>query len=244
VRLADCLYCAECREAQEVKSPYTERELDMHIEVMEERLQGGTKWRDRIREKGTHTCGLCGRPALPGRLYCSPRCRGTAPRVGGVQFELDGIKASFLGHARRRGIKDKTVLLRVARGMDPIKALTTPLLKKKHSGIGSKVFIVDGIEATFLEHVRRLGMNTSTAFVRVSRAGMDPVEALKTPVAPPSIGRTVFVVDGVEATFYDHVRRLKLNMSTVRARVARGMNPIDALKKPIKKKRRRSSPPP
>jgi len=104
-----------------------ERDLDIHIEVMEEQFRGEHRWQDRIEEEGTHPCGLCERPALPGRIYCSPRCRGRAPRIGGQVFLLDGIEASLVEHARRLGLKKDTVIKRVSRGVDPIEALMTPL---------------------------------------------------------------------------------------------------------------------
>jgi len=126
-RLPGGPYCAECRDAKKIEPPYVERDLDLHIEVMEERVRGERRWRDRIEKEGTHPCGLCGRPALPGRLYCSPRCRGCAPRVGGAIFVLDGIEASMVQHARRLGLKKDTVIKRVSRGMDPLEALTTPI---------------------------------------------------------------------------------------------------------------------
>lgn len=121
------LLCAECREAEEVEPPVVERDLDIYIEVMEERLRGEHRWQDRIEEEGTHPCGLCERPALPGRLYCSTRCRGRVPRVGGRTFLLDGIEASMAEHARRFGLKQDTVFKRVSRGVDPIEALTSPI---------------------------------------------------------------------------------------------------------------------
>jgi hypothetical protein len=115
-----------------------ERDLDIHTEVMEERLRGGRHWQDRIEKEGTHPCGLCGRPALPGRLYCSPSCRGRAPRVGGGLLLFDGVEASLVEHARRLGLDKSTVLKRVSRGMDPAEALTAaiderPLWKRRHS---------------------------------------------------------------------------------------------------------------
>lgn len=239
VRAADTIYCAECRNAEEVKSPFVERDLDVHIELMEERFQGGTKWKDRLEEKGTHCCKLCGHPALPGRIYCSPRCRGAAPRVGGAKIKLDGIKASFLEHARRLGIADRTALLRVSRGMNPIEALRRPKRKWTH-GIGELVFVVDGIEATYLEHATRIGIGHSTVLMRVER-GMDPIEALKKPVHPPGIGKTVLVVNGVEATLNEHMRRLKLSRRTVRSRIERGMDPVEALQRPVKKSKKKKS---
>lgn len=176
VREAQTVYCAECRDVELVKSPYVERDLDIHIELMEERLKGKTRWKDRLGKEGTHPCRFCGRPALPGRIYCSPRCRGASRKIGGVQVVLDGVKDSLVGHARRRGIKDTTYLMRVFRGHDPIEAL-----KKKVRPLGVQVVVVDGIEGSIPEHIRRLKVNEGTVRIRIHR-GMDPVEALTKPI--------------------------------------------------------------
>lgn len=122
------IYCAECRDdTKEVPPPMTDHDLDVVTEVLAEQMRGETAIQDRIAEEGTRECGLCGRPALPWRLYCSPRCRGRAPRVGPATFELDGIEDSLMGHARRLGLSVWTAWKRVNRGMDPIEALTTPI---------------------------------------------------------------------------------------------------------------------
>lgn len=126
------IYCAECRDIakydiKDVPPPPTEHDLDVMTEVLAEQMRGETEIQDRIAEEGTRPCGLCGRPSLPWRLYCSPGCRGRAPRLGGSTFELDGIEDSFMGHARRLGFKYQTAFKRLERGMDPIEALTTPL---------------------------------------------------------------------------------------------------------------------
>lgn len=126
------IYCAECRDiakndVKDVPPPMTDHDTDVVTEVLAEQMRGETTIQERIEEEGTRECGLCGRPALPWRLYCSPRCRGRAPRVGPATFELDGIEDSLAGHARRQGLGVATVWKRVNRGMDPIEALTTPV---------------------------------------------------------------------------------------------------------------------
>jgi hypothetical protein len=126
------IYCEECRDIakhdiRDVPPPQTEHDLDVVTEVLEEQMRGGTSIQDRIVEEGTGECGLCRRPTLPWRIYCSPGCRGRAARLGPALFELDGVMDSLAGHSRRCGFKKDTICQRVSRGMDPIEALTTPL---------------------------------------------------------------------------------------------------------------------
>lgn len=120
------IYCEECKNDVEVPPPLTDHDLDIVTEVLEEKMRGETAIQEKIAEEGTGECGLCGRPTLPWRLYCSPRCRGRAGR-GPSTFELDGVEDSFVGHARRLGFDKRTALKRLARGMDPIEALRTPI---------------------------------------------------------------------------------------------------------------------
>lgn len=123
------IYCAECRDdIIEVSPPMTDHDIDVVVEVLEEQMRGETAIQDRIAEMGgVRKCGFCGRPSLPWRLYCSPKCRGRAARLGPVTFELHGVEDSLVGHARRVGLNLWTVWKRVNRGMDPIEALTTPV---------------------------------------------------------------------------------------------------------------------
>lgn len=121
------IYCQECKDAPKVPPPHTTHDLDVMTEVLAEQMRGETVIQDRIAEEGTRECGLCGRPALPWRLYCCPTCRGRAARLGPATFELDGVEDSFMGHARRLGFKYQTAFKRLKRGMDPLEALTTPL---------------------------------------------------------------------------------------------------------------------
>jgi hypothetical protein len=123
------IYCQECKDDQEdVAPPETEHELDIYTEVLAEKMRGETTIKDKLEEQGPRPCGLCGRPSLPWRLYCSPRCRGRAARLGPATFELDGVVDSLLGHARRIGIDDSTVRKRMRKlGMTPKEALTIPV---------------------------------------------------------------------------------------------------------------------
>jgi len=122
------VYCQECKDVSvDTPPPETDYDLDVLTEVLEEQMRGETSIQKRLAEQGTRPCGLCGRPSLSWRLYCSPTCRGKAARLGPVMFELDGVMDSAAGHANRRGIKYMTVFKRVSRGMDILEALTKPV---------------------------------------------------------------------------------------------------------------------
>ena len=129
VSVSRSIYCQTCKDdVEEVPPPQTDLDLEIHTEVLEEQMRDETSIQDRIEEYGTRECGICGRPSLPWRLYCSPTCRGRAARLGPATFELDGVTDSLMGHARRLGINDSTVRKRMRKaGMTPVEALTTPL---------------------------------------------------------------------------------------------------------------------
>jgi hypothetical protein len=130
--------CSECRQYRdkEVHPPIEERDLDVHIEVMEEQLRGERKVQEAIEREGTHPCAICGRPSLPGRYCCSDRCRGVARHGRGVRFVVDGVEGTLREHAERLGLKKKTVQKRIERGADVIEAFhatvdSRPLWKRR-----------------------------------------------------------------------------------------------------------------
>lgn len=125
------LFCEECQQSSKEAPPETDFDLDIYTEVLEEQMRGENFIQKKLEEMGTRPCGLCGRPSLPWRVYCSPSCHGRAPRVGPATFELHGIVDSLNGHAKRIGINKRTVRLRIQNlGMDPIEALITPVDKR------------------------------------------------------------------------------------------------------------------
>jgi hypothetical protein len=134
VSIPGSIYCEQCKNDEKIKPPRFEYEHDLEIytEVLEEQMRDETVIQDRLAERGAGVCGVCGRPSLPWRIYCSSVCRGVAASSRAAQFELDGVMDSLMGHARRLGIDDSTVRkrMRVA-GMDPIQALVMPVDKKK-----------------------------------------------------------------------------------------------------------------
>lgn len=120
------IYCADRRLSAE-PVPQDDGDLDIHVLTLRERLADGGPWLRRIARYGTHPCGLCGRQALPGRLYCSPGCRRAVRRQGPAEVELDGVAAPLLEHARRRGLNPSTVYRRLQLGLSPEEALMRPV---------------------------------------------------------------------------------------------------------------------
>lgn len=122
--------CAECRQYKdkEVRPPVEERDLDIHIEVMEEQLRGERTIRESIEKKGgTRPCMICGRPSLPGRCCCSSGCRSLARSKSGFTFVVDGIEATIEEHSDRRRLKKHTVRKRIQRGASLEEALHAPV---------------------------------------------------------------------------------------------------------------------
>jgi predicted nucleic acid-binding Zn ribbon protein len=96
--------------------------------TLRERLAGGGRLMSRLERYGPAECGVCGGASLPGRLYCSSRCRYLARYRGqALRVELDGIKATPLEHARRIGMGRSTLYRRLQLGLDPATALTVPV---------------------------------------------------------------------------------------------------------------------
>jgi len=119
------IYCAECR-GRAIERLEADSELDVEILIFQEVLEGGPVTR-RLERQGTHPCGLCGRPAVPGRQYCSDRCRTRARAGERGQVKLNGMVATFLEHAARRGLGRSTVYKRLKLGLTPLEALTRPV---------------------------------------------------------------------------------------------------------------------
>lgn len=127
-----CIYCQECRDR--AAEPLNDKEArllqerdDVDVVLLRERLAGKGPMMRRLKRQGTHPCGLCGRPSLPGRQYCSERCRTRARAGERSQVELDGTVATLLEHAARIGLGRSTVYKRLKLGMTPVEALTRPI---------------------------------------------------------------------------------------------------------------------
>jgi len=130
------MYCEKCHDIRlhnrkATDLPPTEHELEVTTEVLAEQIRGETAIQDRIARLGTGECVVCGRPTIPGRLCCSPQCRGCVARKSGIPFEHNGVVDCLRGHLKRSGISVKTYEKRVQRGLTIAQALTIPLHDRK-----------------------------------------------------------------------------------------------------------------
>lgn len=119
------LYCGNCmRRAR----PHGEDNVtDVDAVLLGERIGRRGNMKYLIARNGLHDCILCGREALPGREYCSDRCRGKARNTGPALYVVGGVKASITAHCERLGMAVGTVYKRMKRGMTVEEALTAPV---------------------------------------------------------------------------------------------------------------------
>lgn len=120
------IYCRECRRGRGpryLSGQAGEPDPEVEAETLRERLAGGGKHTRRIAKYGHRSCIRCEEPAMPGRLYCSSRCRFQVP----VEIELDGVTMTPIKHAARRGIGHSTFYRRLQLGLSVEEALARPI---------------------------------------------------------------------------------------------------------------------
>lgn len=123
------IYCPECqkRSSEALRAPGEAGELDLDVVTLPGKAGQERAVLRRLERVGTHPCGLCGRPALPGRQYCSEGCRTRARAGERSQVELNGTVTTLLEHADRLGMPWSTIYTRLRRGLTPEQALTRPV---------------------------------------------------------------------------------------------------------------------
>jgi len=117
----DCIYCKECQErAQEpLGNSLDLSTLDVEVLPLRELPKEEGPVLQSLKRYGTRACGLCGKPALIGRQYCSEECRKRAREGKGQLVEVDGIVATVPEHA--------TLYTRLQSGKSFVEALSTPI---------------------------------------------------------------------------------------------------------------------
>jgi len=100
---------------------------DIIVLTLSEKLAGGGRYSRRLAKYGPSLCRICCEPSIPGRLYCSDRCRWRARRGEAFTIKLDGIEARPLEHADRLGIGRSTFYRRLQLGLTVTEALTRPI---------------------------------------------------------------------------------------------------------------------
>ena len=120
------IYCAGCVAAPRPPSEGC-AEPDVQVLTLSERLAGGGPLTRRLAKYGPSVCGVCGGDSMPGRLYCSGKCRSRARRPGAGEVELDGVTATPLAHADRLGLGRSTLYRRLQLGLSVQEALTRPV---------------------------------------------------------------------------------------------------------------------
>lgn len=165
--------------------------------------------------------------------YEPENCRWATPseqacnRQNTVRLTLEGRTASLKEWCEKKGIAYATVWSRIATGMSPEAALSTPAREYQHTEI-----TIAGRTAALAAWCQENGIPVKIARSRI-KDGMTPEAAVTTPVSPKSRGYQI-TIDGETASLKEWCARNGVSASTAYARIAQGMAPVDAVSLPMR----------
>lgn len=149
-----------------------------------------------------------------------------APPSGGAKttlyVTLEGKTASLKEWCKERGLVYATVWSRIATGMSPEAALSTPAREYQH-----KEITIAGRTAMMEEWCQENGIPVKTARSRI-KDGMTPEAAVTTPVSRGRRGRQI-TIDGETASLKEWCQRNGITRATAYARIAQGLSPVTAV---------------
>jgi hypothetical protein len=155
----------------------------------------------------------------PGNVVWAPPSGGAKPAL---HVTIDGRTASLKAWCKERGLVYATVWTRIATGMSPEAALSTPVRAYQHNEI-----TIDGRTATLEEWCQEKAIPAKTARSRI-KDGMTPEAAITTPVSPRRQERQI-TIDGETASLQEWCLRNGISRANAYYRIRQGLSPAAAV---------------